>query len=67
MSIGRQVNLAACYENYKGEAPEVREAIDAAFNHAKQVLGLRGFNTANDDCAEELVAAIWLYVDSSRT
>lgn len=52
---------------YESAKPIIKDAVDEAYTAARKVLEAKGFSVANDDTAENLVAAIMEYlVDSAE-
>lgn len=59
------VEQTRAHERYE-EAPKIfRQAVDDAYRAARSVLTERGFDVANDDRAEALIAAISVYLEES--
>lgn len=59
-------NTKVLHESYAHADPVIRRAVDEAFDAAQNIFSDYGFDVANDDRAETLVAHIYQYlIDSS--
>ena len=60
------LNIRQLHSRYEDAPNHIQFAVDAAFQAAVTVLHNKGIKCANDDTAEELVAAIFNYVEKSK-
>lgn len=57
------VNLRKAHERYADAPDHIKVAIDDAFIAVYETFQNAGFRNRNDDCAEELAAAIYRYYE----
>jgi hypothetical protein len=60
------IDTKQLHSDYEESSNDIKYAIDEAFNAAVKILRHRGIQCSNADPAEELVAAIFHYIKTSK-